>query len=638
MREGPIVAVMVIGTNMSNALTIKSTLKFSLFFLNWGLIQGSVLFGDQTNYSAAQSGHALLSSRPGVRLSSLGNDQVAYSDSLEAMFSNPAGLSGLRAAELWINHRESLLDTRQESIAAAFPIKENRLGVSLQYLNYGSFEKTGESGGQPVLNQGSYRPYSALLRTAWATPIQSKIMLGIGLKAWTARINQTSQNGFAGDLGVFSPWFKNWDFGAAVRNLGPKVNDADLPQSIGVGTRAHLKPISLYLGFEEASRHQDAVHTGLEYKTHNYSLRGGYNKPLNESEARGNWGLGGGLRIKGWQVDYAWNEKGDLGDEHLISITIGLGMTPQEKEQAARALDQAMTKRMQERSVEHIKKGEAAVQETSWDQAVLEFSNALTWDPNSKKAKDGLLSAKINQEKSQTEQLIEEAKRNIAQNRWIDATLLLNQAAKLDPENTVIQNLLQQATEKTEQPSGPASQLFHSGVQFYVKGNFESAYKEWQKVLAIDPAWPSIHEYVAKARAKTLEEKLVDQKTTSQTTKSMIDRLSQNAYTYYTTGNLDEAIATWEKLLILDPNNADADVALREAKNKRDLLGTGASPQTNRKVMELSNNAFQLYAAGDLKGALRLWRQALAYDPRNMRIRNNIERTEAELSIERKEP
>jgi len=69
---------------------------------------------------------------PSVRQAALGGFQAALRGSVDAMFSNPAGLSSLVIPELLVSHNQSFGQIQYTALSFAFPFRKSRYGLSTQ--------------------------------------------------------------------------------------------------------------------------------------------------------------------------------------------------------------------------------------------------------------------------------------------------------------------------------------------------------------------------------------------------------------------------------------------------------------------------------------------------------------------------
>jgi tetratricopeptide (TPR) repeat protein len=316
-----------------------------------------------------------------------------------------------------------------------------------------------------------------------------------------------------------------------------------------------------------------------------------------------------------------------------------LGQTVEEKIAAAHELDQAMNRQMNNRAVTYAQDGKTALEKKQWDIAIDNYTQAITWDPNNTDARNGLRQAQDVKKAQLVVDLKEEILRDIQARQWIDAAASLRELQKLTPDDEWMKDELKEVVlllkpDATAVGKQREDALFERGSQNYINGNYESALADWQKILASNPNRPLIQEYVAKAKNKVLEEKLHARGLDSNTTKKTADSMARAAYTYYSIGKTDEAISLWEKVLALDPDNADAQAALKRAKARRTLPKTDDQSDPQRQAEDLNRQALKEYSTDQREAAMALWRKALLIDPGNIRVKNNIQRVESEMATD----
>lgn len=188
---------------------------------------------------------------PGARAIGMGESYVAIADDATASYFNPAALAGQTARKLNFTHAKWLPgladDLSYEFLAYSQPVEGwGNIGINGALLNLGEQTRTGERG--EVL--GTFSSYDLALSAAYGADIGDNLSAGIGLKF--IRSNLADQgagiergkgvgNSFAADLGLLWNITPTLNFGAALRNLGPKIayidaSQADpLPQHIVLG-------------------------------------------------------------------------------------------------------------------------------------------------------------------------------------------------------------------------------------------------------------------------------------------------------------------------------------------------------------------------------------------------------------------
>ena len=193
---------------------------------------------------------------PGARAIAMGESYVAIADDATASYFNPAALSGQTRKKLNFTHSKWLPgladDLSYEFLAYSAPVEGwGNIGLNVSLLNLGEQIRTDERGN----TQGTFRSYDMALSAAYGAEIGENTSAGIGLKF--IRSNLADQgagiergkgvgNSFAADLGLLWAVTPSVSFGAALRNLGPKIayidaSQADpLPQHIVLGVAYDL--------------------------------------------------------------------------------------------------------------------------------------------------------------------------------------------------------------------------------------------------------------------------------------------------------------------------------------------------------------------------------------------------------------
>jgi len=392
-----------------------------------------------------------------------------------------------------------------------------------------------------------------------------------------------------------------------------------------------------------ASHRDSAFRGGVEFVHRHFWIRGGYESLTSDlEESLGNFSFGGGLRIKGWKVDYAWVPRGDLGDQHQVALTIGFGLTPEDRDRLAQDIDKAMEQRRNDQALTYFKEGQAALRKGKLESARLSISRTLMMDPNFKEARETLRLIENKTNLKEANRHFEQGQKLAAKNKWLDAALEWQQTLKLIPSHKKAKEALKKAKQKIEKPKTVASlkqtklrAAYDKGLRFYLDAQYEAALTEWRKVEKKSPHDAQLKFYMEKAEKMILKEELKNIKQFQASSNDQIIALTQKAYSLYMLGKTQDAIHVWEKILILEPQNKEAKLAVRQAKEKQQLYGGISQGSTANRVYELKVKALKAYSNGHLKRAASLWRNILELDPGNERVQNNLSRIESELQRKR---
>lgn len=293
--------------------------------------------------------------------------------------------------------------------------------------------------------------------------------------------------------------------------------------------------------------------------------------------------------------------------------------------------------------------------------ALGKFSKVLELDPNNKTALDyqGKTSAII---EKRFAELMSEANSHLKKNKKVEAAEALEKALALKPDD-------EDAKDKRDKLKNILAQLANkymsNGDKLYKKGFFEQSRKEYEKVAAF-PKYRDKAKKKLAALDKKFGKDLADalKKAKSSLAKKPADLIgARNAYRLALQvqsdnkdaksglvlvnsritdevkklvdkaakaqdgGDKNKARKTYEDALRLDPNNAEANSAIKQ------LTGTESKAKVNAdQVKTLYYQGVDHYVNNRIKEAIKAWEQLLALDGGHADARKNIERAKAKLA------
>ena len=285
--------------------------------------------GAQT--AAATEGAVFLLLPVGAR--AVGTGQAVASDGggSEAVWWNPAGLARLDSYEASIHHSQSLAATGDAlSVILPFPVI-GVVGFSANVLNFGEQEITDDITGETI---GIQLLRAFVFAATYSTPVGEKVNAGITYKVVQFRndcsgtcvnVDEVAATTSALDLGIQYDLAPRSPItvGAAIRNLGLRVqvNDSEqadpLPTRLHVGVGYRLPPLEQLRDTEvrvsgdlvdqlRVRSPSGRVGVELTYQKR-YSARAGY-----VLEDGGGPAIGGGVATGGLIIDIARVMGGDL--------------------------------------------------------------------------------------------------------------------------------------------------------------------------------------------------------------------------------------------------------------------------------------------------------------------------------------
>ena len=198
------------------------------------------------------------------------------------------------------------------------------------------------------------------------------------------------------------------------------------------------------------------------------------------------------------------------------------------------------------------------------------------------------------------------------------------------------------------------------GKKLYRQDDYTKAVETWQKILAIDPDHNQAQRYIKRAENKLAETKppepVVDPKdsgpqTATQDQQEQIEKLLSDGKSLYRQDKYQEAIAAWQKVTSIDPDNNQAKRYIQRAEGRlKESISpppSGQKPkptpqqQTTPKPKQQTTNQQQieqflsegksLYRQENYQAAIETWQKVLKTDPNNKQAIRYIERAETRL-------
>lgn len=165
------------------------------------------------------------------------------------------------------------------------------------------------------------------------------------------------------------------------------------------------------------------------------------------------------------------------------------------------------------------------------------------------------------------------------------------------------------------------------GTIYYSEGNLDEALKAFNLVLSLDPDNADAKNYVANIDQRRVE---------------LIASYSAEAKARTVNKEYAKAIEFWQKVLKLDPNNAEAKTAIDALRKQLTTVKPPATtpttkppttpPKTTKEDIEaLYNKGINLFTAEKYDDALKAFNQVLALDPNHQGAKNYKKRTEARI-------
>ncbi len=271
----------------------------------------------------------------GPRAVGMGESFCGVSDDVSTIYWNPAGLAQLTDMQIILMHNEWFQGIRSEFVGFSYPFEDElaAIGVGLTFLNIDNMLGRDEDG----IQTHSFISNDRAIIVSGAKVIDwiPSLMIGCSVKFIKQSLEKEEADGIAYDIGFFykTP-INKLTLGFAVQNIGEGikfVNEEDeLPLNFKLGAAYKLlhDQILISCDLNQPSTDEFRVNTGLEWVVWEMiEFRAGYNS---NSATDSGITAGVGLKLKRFNLDYAFVPYGILGNTQRVSVTgkIDVGLSP----------------------------------------------------------------------------------------------------------------------------------------------------------------------------------------------------------------------------------------------------------------------------------------------------------------------
>ena len=286
------------------------------------------------NSNAGTTAYSFLKIGVGARAIAMGGAFVGLADDQSALYFNPAGLTQISSRSFTTSYNNYLTDIQSGFIGYIHPYDENtRLGLSINYFNYGSFDKMDEDG----VNLGTFGAADFALIATYARKVSPLISLGVNAKLILEKIDTYTSDALALDVGVFyKSEVKNIQLGAVIQNLGYQLkgftsgHKESLPIQVKLGVSHYVRGLPLLVAIDGVKPFDNDIYFNVGgellslkpiYLRAGWSSFGKNYKTGSDKDNLAGFSFGLGINWKLYKFDYAYSSYADLGGVHQISIS-----------------------------------------------------------------------------------------------------------------------------------------------------------------------------------------------------------------------------------------------------------------------------------------------------------------------------
>lgn len=623
----------------------------------------------------AGTGASFLNIDAGADAVALGGSVVSRTGSVRAAFWNPGALGWLSGPEFSASHSEQGHSVRCEYLAGAYGGHRLAMAVSIQALTLdGLEERTGPSA-TPLSTFGAACLAPSL---SFAKQIGDRLSVGTSLKLVYQKIGADQASSLANDIGLsYLPGLAGLRTGAALTNWGSGIKfseqNSPLPTRFRLGAGYDLFGGDLKLSGESVKPRGRPLFAclGAEGSIRDrISIRAGYKGGL--AEAGGVAGLSGGmgLKVRGFEIDYAAASRGALGLAHHVSLTFHPGAGSEARDE--NTITAELQRRARITAETFFRQGQGHLLAGRPEEAAQSFDLALVWDPDYAEAGRALAEAKAAVGDREVARLLASGLSHFQAGRLIDAIYDLGRVLEIKPEHPAARELLQKVSDAllaSRQPAPADSTVAHiierrlrEGARALAAGDYRRAIGEWEAVLAIDPGQPAAKASIE--RARTLQRQAVEsalqkaeasarqdrwptalahinraleldpanepaqarKKEAVEALKRMAEIHARKGVELLSSGDHQQAEAELRLALSLDHDN-------RTAAEQLSRLGSQRAKANAQLVGDLYLRGIRAYTQEEYAQAAAFWQRVIELDPGHANARRNLERAREKLRI-----
>lgn len=309
------------------------------------------------NPKAGTFAYSFLKIPVGAKAPAMGGAYTGLSNDAAGLYFNPAGIALVSGSEISGSYDNYLAGIQAGYLSYLVPWgKKGKLGVAINYLNYGSTPRTdvsgmrtGEFGGGDVafsltgawtLISGTDDDYGlaeSLHENEGTLPRWNGLSFGFTTKFVYESLDSYSSDALAVDLGLLYGLKDNRTrIGISASNLGFQLKGLSsghkdpMPAILraGVGHQLKAAPVVVSADAVKPFDNNFIFAAGLNYTNfHPLEIRAGYStfgQNFKTGSDKDNWGglsFGFGLKLRKLVFDYAFVPYADLGSSHRVAIS-----------------------------------------------------------------------------------------------------------------------------------------------------------------------------------------------------------------------------------------------------------------------------------------------------------------------------
>ena len=275
------------------------------------------------------SGADFLTVGVGARALAMGSAFAAVDTGADANAANwnPGALALVDAANVTASYNSLFVDENQGYLGYAAPVGANQ-GVWAAGVNYLAVSNIQARAGDTESPDSTFTDQNYAAALSYARSSAESLSLGGSLKYIRTQIGARTHSAMAADAGaLYRTPVEGLTAGAAIRNLGTDIGPDNLPVDFRGGLAYKLFGAKLLVDADVdwlATERTAYASLGTEFWiTPNLAARGGYEFGHGADQLQNSLvglGIGLGLKLRRFTMDYAFLPYGDLGPTHRVTL------------------------------------------------------------------------------------------------------------------------------------------------------------------------------------------------------------------------------------------------------------------------------------------------------------------------------
>lgn len=298
-------------------------------------VAGAILAGGMSARAASpgEAGFKFLDIGTDARAEGLGGAYTAAATGVSATYYNPSGMVWSPHGELLATYHNWVDGIQSGFVGGTTRLGESgRVGLSFQYLDFGSIDAADQSG-QPL---GDFGASDLAIGVSLARMVGDRSSVGVTGRFITESIDDKTATGLAFDAGMmYQMPDGRTRLGAAVRNAGFQMTTFadgakdDLPITFVAGLQHDLRDIPVLVTADLFKPNDDDIGgaIGMELAAADaFRLRAGYNSQAgqfdsgSDSDDFAGFRFGAGFILNKITIDYGYGSMSKLGSSHRFTL------------------------------------------------------------------------------------------------------------------------------------------------------------------------------------------------------------------------------------------------------------------------------------------------------------------------------